>query len=265
MAQHRHAASGDMTDTRTKTSRIADDLRSRILNGELAPGDALPTLAVIRKQWNVSEPIARAALSALRSEGLIESQRGTASRVRQSRPTRRLGIGRYRRSVWSGEDPRPILTAETEDQGRTATQEIADSGSVPAPQWVADALQIEPGDPVWLRARRTAIDGVPNQLLSSYFPEWVTEAAPQLKEESTGPGGTFARLDEVSTLEEVSEVIEGRMPTGPEATTLDMPTGVPVFEVTRVIYDQQERPMEVGHAVVRCDSALFAYRFPIPD
>lgn len=250
----------------SKTNRVTDDLRRRILSGEYAPGARIPALTEISSSYEVSMNIARNAVGILASEGLVETTGGGGgTRVRQTRPTRRLGLDRYRRSVWGGADPRPVLTAEAADQGRQASQDITEAGEAPAPEWVAGRLEIEPGAPVWIRARKTAIDGEPNQLLVSYFPEWVTEAAPRLKEQSTGPGGTFARLDEISTLGEVSEVIEARMPTSDERAALSIPPGVPVLEVIRIIYDRQDRPMEVGHGVLRADTAVFAYRFPILD
>lgn len=248
----------------SKTRRVTDDLRRRILSGEYAPGARIPALTEISTRYEVSINVARSAVSTLASEGLVETTGGGGgTRVRQTRPTRRYGIDRYRRSVWGGTDPRPILTAEAMSQGREASQVITRTGEAPAPEWVAGRLQIDTGDPVWVRARRTSIDSDPSQILISYFPEWVTEAAPRLREQSTGPGGTFARLDEISHLGEVSEVIEARMPTTDERSELSVPPGVPVLEVTRVIYDHQDRPMEVAHGVLRADMALFAYRFPI--
>ena len=61
--------------------RIADDLREQIASGALRPGDDVPTEAELAERWHTSRGPIRNALSALRSEGLIETTRGRPARV----------------------------------------------------------------------------------------------------------------------------------------------------------------------------------------
>lgn len=56
--------------------RIADDLRSRIENGRLAAGDALPSESTIVEEYGVARGTARTAFALLENEGLIEVRRG---------------------------------------------------------------------------------------------------------------------------------------------------------------------------------------------
>lgn len=51
--------------------RIAADIRRRILDGELAPGDRVPSTRQICREWSVALATATKALAALRSEGLV--------------------------------------------------------------------------------------------------------------------------------------------------------------------------------------------------
>src|SRR5690349_12799785 len=62
--------------------RIADDLRMQIERGSLAPGDSLPTLAEICKDYDCSMNSARSAVALLKSQGLITAGRGKAPVVR---------------------------------------------------------------------------------------------------------------------------------------------------------------------------------------
>lgn len=55
---------------------VADRLRSRILNGELADGDLLPKQEELLHEFQVSKPSIREALRILETEGLITVQRG---------------------------------------------------------------------------------------------------------------------------------------------------------------------------------------------
>jgi GntR family transcriptional regulator len=61
--------------------RIADDLRRKILSGELSPGDVVPSEGELAELWHSSRGPIRNALAALRTEGLIETRRGRPARV----------------------------------------------------------------------------------------------------------------------------------------------------------------------------------------
>lgn len=73
--------------------RIAADIRARITSGDLRPGDPVPSTRQITKQWGVAMATATKALTALRTEGLIEVVRGVGAVVarppaRKRRPPR---------------------------------------------------------------------------------------------------------------------------------------------------------------------------------
>lgn len=61
--------------------QIIDSLRQQIVSGALPVGAALPAEAVLQVQFKVSRHTIREALRVLRDEGLIESRRGSGSRV----------------------------------------------------------------------------------------------------------------------------------------------------------------------------------------
>jgi GntR family transcriptional regulator len=155
--------------------------------------------------------------------------------------------------------------AEAEAQGRTADRVIRELAEVPAPEPVAERLDIEAGTPVWVRRRTTLIDGRPNQLVDSYYLlDVVRDTA--INQEDTGPGGGFARLEEAGVpLGRIHEDIAVRMPTGPESVALELPPGTPVIDLARTTCDTDGRPVEVMLAVIAGDTATFSYDFPIPD
>ncbi|MFF8813222.1 TetR/AcrR family transcriptional regulator C-terminal domain-containing protein [Streptomyces pactum] len=75
-------------DTRPPYLRIAGELRRRIVTGELAPGDRLPSTRRVAQEWGVALATATKALAALRQEGLIEAQPrvGTVVATHRRRP-----------------------------------------------------------------------------------------------------------------------------------------------------------------------------------
>ena len=60
---------------------ISDDFRSRIMNGELKPGDKLPTQRELAQQYNTTLMTIRQALEVLTSESLIQAVHGVGTFV----------------------------------------------------------------------------------------------------------------------------------------------------------------------------------------
>ncbi|GAA5192152.1 GntR family transcriptional regulator [Rugosimonospora acidiphila] len=63
-----------MTDSEAPYRRIAADLRRRIADGELAPGDRVPSTRQLARDWNVALATATKVLALLHSEGLVRAR-----------------------------------------------------------------------------------------------------------------------------------------------------------------------------------------------
>lgn len=67
---------------------VADDLRKRIRDGDLAPGEDLPPEGVLSLEYNIGRGTVRSALDILHKEGIISKGQGRATRVRPLRKNR---------------------------------------------------------------------------------------------------------------------------------------------------------------------------------
>ena len=56
--------------------RIATEIRDKINAGELRPGDRLPSISQLQKQYGVSAQPVKSALLVLQTEGLVEGHQG---------------------------------------------------------------------------------------------------------------------------------------------------------------------------------------------
>ena len=56
--------------------RIADEIRTKIASGELKPGDKLPSISQLTKQYGVSAQPVKSALLVLQTEGIVEGHQG---------------------------------------------------------------------------------------------------------------------------------------------------------------------------------------------
>ncbi|MET9789080.1 winged helix-turn-helix domain-containing protein [Streptomyces canus] len=69
----------DFTAGRAAYLQIADDFKRRIRDGELTPGDKLPSESDLMAQHSVSRTVARQAISRLREDGYAVSHQGKGS------------------------------------------------------------------------------------------------------------------------------------------------------------------------------------------
>jgi GntR family transcriptional repressor for pyruvate dehydrogenase complex len=95
--------------TPVRRSRLADalygQLLMRIVNGDVAEGDRLPSEAEIGKMFGASRPVVRQALMQLQVDGLVYSRKGAGTFVRM-RPPARLGDFAEPRSALESEAAR---------------------------------------------------------------------------------------------------------------------------------------------------------------
>ena len=63
------------------SSVVYNEMRALIMQGRWTPSSRLPSEAEFCKQFNVSRPVVRQALAALREEGLVSSRQGSGSFV----------------------------------------------------------------------------------------------------------------------------------------------------------------------------------------
>ncbi|MGI5130332.1 TetR/AcrR family transcriptional regulator C-terminal domain-containing protein [Pseudonocardia sp. CA-107938] len=71
-------------------ARIASALRARIVAGELAPGDRVPSTRELTREWGVAMATATKALAALRQEGLTRPIAGVGTVVAETSATARV-------------------------------------------------------------------------------------------------------------------------------------------------------------------------------
>ncbi|MDJ0463572.1 TetR/AcrR family transcriptional regulator C-terminal domain-containing protein [Streptomyces sp. H27-C3] len=69
--------------------RIVAEIRRRVAEGELAPGDRVPSTRQIARDWEVALATATKALATLRQEGLVEAEPRVGTVVAAARTARR--------------------------------------------------------------------------------------------------------------------------------------------------------------------------------
>ncbi len=76
---------------KTLVDHLVDDLARRILRGETRPGDRLPTMRQLARDYEVTVATAQRAIARLEEMGLVAARQGSGLRVRD--PRREAGPG----------------------------------------------------------------------------------------------------------------------------------------------------------------------------
>ncbi|MFK0050501.1 TetR/AcrR family transcriptional regulator C-terminal domain-containing protein [Streptomyces sp. NPDC090741] len=119
--------------------RIAGEIRRRITDGELAPGERVPSTRQVAREWDVAMATAAKALTALRLEGLVETRPRAGTVVAAPAPVaaarRRPSSGSSGSSASPTSSTSSVLTFEgdlTLDRIVRAAIDIADAEGLSA-------------------------------------------------------------------------------------------------------------------------------------
>ena len=243
--------------------KIADELRTQIRAGQLAPGDKLPAETALSVSSGRSVPTVQQALRVLQAEGLIEKHHGRGNFVRRPRtPVLRENT----RHQWEKDRARApekqrLETGATEhDTGlefddlvfHAAYREIA------APKEIAEAMGVSEGTPLVERSYRTrcAAERYPFNMVTSYLVKGLVESNPDLLDETKEPwpGGTWNQLYTVGIeIDRIEERVTARPPAVEEAEKLGLPPGTSVLMLRKTSYDTDGRIVEMSDVTLPGD------------
>ena len=154
-------------------AEIATHFRRQITDGELNPGDAMPSYTEAAEQFEVNRTTVVRAYDILKSEGLIVSRPGKGTTV-AARPAIVIsGVDRLDRLNRTGRRYGP---GEDSTGHRVMRRSVYDAE-------VCRALEIEPGEEVVIRIRTFRQDGKPTSVGVSVYPPRTTNEVPELAEE----------------------------------------------------------------------------------
>jgi GntR family transcriptional regulator len=131
-------------------------LRGNITGREWQPGDMIPPESELIECYQVSRTTVRQVLDILANEGLIYRQQGRGTFV--AHPTVEHGLVRI-----------VNFTEDMRMRGCEPSSKVLFSGLVPAPQDIAEKLQVEPGEELARLERLRLADGEPMGIEESYL------------------------------------------------------------------------------------------------
>ncbi|MFF6979934.1 GntR family transcriptional regulator [Streptomyces sp. NPDC008343] len=241
---------------------VAEALRARILAGEWAIGERLPSRVRLAEEYRVGRNVLQRATDRLIIDGLLEGRAGSGTYVRV--PRERLRLVRSRRGEHTGGGS-PSVVGVTE-RGKADSWDAHSQVRVPAPEGIAERLAINPGDLCVRTHYEFLADGLPVQLSESWEPMAITDGTPVVLPEK-GPlagKGVVQRMRSIGVaVETVIELPRPARATRAQANLLGICLGDLVLQIERTIYDADGRPVETADMVIPDRRREVAYEFAV--
>ncbi len=220
-------------------------LSERILSGDFAAGGRIPAEAELCGRFGLSRGVVRQAISELRYEGLVSSERGRGTFVSVPKTADGLmsGLGG--------------LADDARLRGREVDSTVLLLREAPAGADVARRLQLDPGDAVVELERLRAIGGEPIVLVISYLPAALVPGL--VAHDLNGSASLYQILRERYALPLVSSVrrVEATLADTREAHLLRIQRGAALLVLRSVSFTVGGRPFEYFIARHRGDRSTF--------
>ncbi|MFC4331689.1 GntR family transcriptional regulator [Streptomyces andamanensis] len=228
-------------DRRSLHERIAADLRDDIMSGDLAPGTSLPSTAQLKDRFGASNATIQKAVQILKDEELVVGRAGAAITVREHRQ-RTMRPASFMSPAAPGE-PYRWLTEATKP-GSRAHSTLLDVRESNPPADVRVALGLADGETALLRHQVLSLDDEPVELVKSYYPMAVARGT-AITEKRKIRGGTPALLAGLGYPPRLSvDRVSARVPTQEQFQALALPSDLPVLRTLRVVFSDDDFPVE---------------------
>ncbi len=224
--------------------QLAESLRSKILAGEYAVGDQLPSERELMSLHDISRNTVRDAIDVLVQDGLVVRDHGRGTFVAQ--PQLKLGLTR--------------LTSFSEDMRernlKPSSILIKSEVFVPS-QDVARKLQLNDGENVFHVERLRLADEIPMAINISYF---SLRICPQLATEVIGEGSIYGLLENKYQVKisHAEQTVRARIANQYQADLLKISRGDPLLVIEGVAFNTDNQPIEFMTQFYRADRYIFS-------
>ncbi len=227
-----------------KYHRVYLVLREQLHDGRFQAG--LPGEITLMQQFGVARVTVRRALQQLAEEGLIFREPG-----RGTRPT---GSGAQAAAAAGETAMRTRLTGLLENlvsMGLRTSVKVLTADTLPATAPVAAALQLRAGDMVQKAQRIRSTSAGPLSHITTYVP--VDVVRPFGRRELTRKPILLLMEEQGVAIGRAEQSISACLADAAVAGHLQLAIGSAVLAVRRLIYDEQDRPVQWLHGLYRPD------------
>jgi len=220
--------------------QVVKAIQDRIVSGDLAEGDEVPSIRKIAEEWEISQATAMKALGTLRASGLVETVPGKSTVVKAQATLHRTPHDRFARMLATGKIYAP------NEYATIVSAELA-----PAPAHIADALGIDANSPAIRRHRVTNDERGPVSISTSWFHPDLAAVVPALLVKERIQGGTPSAIEQATgrRARSVTDQFTAAEATAEQAAELGIAEGSPVIVGRNTLHDSDGEVLEAGEYV----------------
>lgn len=220
--------------------QIGDDLRQRIADGSLRPGDQLPSEMELAETFGVSRMTARKGLDALVADGIVFRQPGKGSFVASTRISHDISTT-------------ASFSAAMQQLGLETETRVLRAAVVPAPAHIAAALHVDIGALVVHLERLRLVEGAPAAIHAAWLPRHLARVLEQDLE-----GSLLELLGTIGvSIRRARDTVEAGPASEREAQLLGIDDALPVVRILGVGFDEDDDRVRVTEAVYPADRFRF--------
>ncbi len=224
-------------------------LREQLHEGRFDAG--MPGELALMAQFGVARVTVRRALAQLSQEGLIERAPGRGTRAVHK--TKAHGPEAARSAAGAGAQTARLtgLLENLVTMGMRTTVKVLSVNTLAAPDEVAKTLRLPPGEPVQKAERVRCTPEGPLSHITTWVPQAIAGGFGR-RELAQKP--ILVLLEESGVrVGRAEQTISARLADAEMARHLDVAVGSALLAVRRLIYDEDERPVQWLHGLYRPD------------
>lgn len=214
--------------------RLARELKDDIAEGRIKPGEKLPSLSELAKRFGVGMSSVRRAVDELVQEHILHTHQGKGVFVHS------YSLSSYWNRFHRFQRPDGSLIQQYED--RLTYFEV-----VPATDFIAEQLDLEPGEFVIHWQRVMGFDGQKAGFDEAYLPRKIfRNLSPEHFSERPKEKSIYAIYEDTDNvvIAHSSDSLSARLLSEMDAAQLELPAGIPMFHIERTCWDIKRRKVE---------------------
>ena len=215
----------------TRYREIADDLRRRILQGDLRAGERLPSEAALATWYGASRGAIRNALASLARRGIASSRPGSGWYVDADFRTQEFAQLRSF-SQWA------------RARGMVPGGRVLEAVHAPADAAIARQLRVRAGEQLLRVTRLRTLDGAAVMIERTVYAPWVAPIAERIPHDE--PSVTAALEREGVRMASGTHRLDTVAATAGDADALGVRRSTRLMRVRRVTRTHDGRPIEAG-------------------
>ena len=226
-------------------------LRGKILDNTYPPHSLVPNEKQIMELYQVSRITAKRALNELADANYVIRQRGKGTRVRDQLPDAPLEI--------QSDD----LIESMVQMGEQTEAEVIEFSYIKVPSHVAIHLNCTTGDIVQMAVRVRSYKGKPFSYIVSYVPEAIGH---NFSKEDLGKQPLFHLIEKQGIkLTRAEHTVNAVLSDPTVSPLLGVDIGSPLLSVNKIIYDQNDQPVEYLSDLYRPDRYNYKVNLAVTD